>query len=150
MWTVRGRFDAAAAALADRHYSRERLSDQVGGPGYVLVFVSPCERAVWISKRHSDDTASARVLADGYPPDTYRCAIFRNEGAGLSSRLILAAMALTVERWGPEPCGWQTYVDPAKVRSPNPGYCFKRAGWRQIGVRGGKLDFIAPPIAELI
>lgn len=27
-----------------------------------------------------------------------------------------------------------TYVDRRKVRSPNPGYCFKVAGWRNCGV----------------
>lgn len=127
-WQVRNRFDAAAAALADRHYSREKRSPQVGGPGYVLVLVTPCERAVWISKRHSPDTTSARVLADGL--DAFRCGMFRNEGAGVSSVLIAAAVELTERRWGePPPDGWTTYVDRSKVASRNPGYCFKLAGW---------------------
>jgi hypothetical protein len=130
VWTVRHRFDKAAAALADRHYSRERVgSPQVGGPGFVLVLVTPCERAVWISKRHSPEASSARATADGFP-DAYRCAIFRNEGAGLASALILEAMALTVRLWGdPGTAGWVTYVKPSAVASENPGYCFKRAGW---------------------
>ena len=25
--------------------------------------------------------------------------------------------------------GWVTWVDPRRVASPNPGYCFQRAGW---------------------
>lgn len=128
-WTVRGRFDKAAAELANRHYSREKQSNQVGGPGFILVLVTPCERGVWITKRHSPDTKSARVLADGF--DAYRCAIFRNEGAGLASDLIRSAMDLTLNLWGPPPPdGWVTYVDKAKVASENPGYCFKVAGWR--------------------
>lgn len=128
IWQVRHRFDAAAAALADRHYSRERPSPQVGGPGYVLVLVSPCERAVWISKRNSPETRSARVLADGL--DAYRCQTFRNEGAGLASELICAAVELTERFWGPPPLdGWATYVDRSKVESKNPGYCYKMAGW---------------------
>jgi hypothetical protein len=129
-WTVRHRFDRAAAALADRHYSRERVgSPQVGGPGFLLVLVTPCERAVWITKRHSEDTEAPRVLADGL--DAYRCAIFRNEGAGLSSTLIVEAVRLTERLWGPPPVdGWATYVDDGAVRSTNPGYCFKLAGWR--------------------
>jgi hypothetical protein len=128
VWQVRGRFDAAAAALADRHYSRERKSPQVGGPGFVLILVTPCERAVWITKVHSQETKSARVLADGL--DAYRCSMFRNEGAGRSSDLISEAVRITEDLWGPPPQdGWATYVDAAAVASVNPGYCFKRAGW---------------------
>lgn len=26
-----------------------------------------------------------------------------------------------------------TYVEPGKIRSTNPGYCFKKAGWRACG-----------------
>lgn len=130
VWTVRNRFDAAAAALADRHYSREVVgSPQVGGPGYLLVLVTPCERAAWISKRHDPATTSPRVLADGFP-DAYRCGLFRNEGAGLASELVLAAVELTERLWGPPAGGWVTYVDRGAVASANPGYCFKRAGWR--------------------
>ncbi len=25
--------------------------------------------------------------------------------------------------------GWLTWIDPAKIHSPNPGCCFKQAGW---------------------
>lgn len=128
-WQKRGRFDKAAAVLADRHYSREVVgSPQVGGPGFLLVFVTPCERAAWISKRHSPETKSARAVADGL--DAYRCSMFRNEGAGLSSELVLAAVELTERLWGPPPLdGWVTYVSRGRVASENPGYCFKRAGW---------------------
>lgn len=127
VWQVRHRFDKAAAALADRHYSREVRSPQVGGPGYILVLVTPCERAAWITKRNAV-TSVARVNADGH--HGYRCSLFRNEGAGLSSNLIVAAMDLTVELWGSPPDdGWLTYVDTRKVTSSNPGYCFKQAGW---------------------
>jgi hypothetical protein len=128
-WMVRNRFDAAAASLADRHYSREVVgSPQVGGPGFILVLVSPCERAAWISKRNSPDTKAARVIADGL--NAYRCTMFRNEGAGLASELIVSAMEITEELWGPPPAdGWATYVDKTKIASANPGFCFKQAGW---------------------
>jgi hypothetical protein len=129
LWTRRGRFDAAAAVLADRHYSREvRGSPQVGGPGFLIVLVTPCERGVWISKYHAHNTASARATADGL--DAFRCAMFRNEGAGLSSDLIQAAMRITEDEWGEPPKdGWATYVNASAVASPHPGYCFKKAGW---------------------
>ncbi len=128
LWTVRHRFDRAAASLADRHYSREVVgSPQVGGPGRLLVFVTPCERACWITKQHVPEATSARAIADGLG-DAFRCAMFRNEGAGLASELIREAMVLTERLWGPAP-SWATYVDKSKVESENPGYCFKRAGW---------------------
>jgi hypothetical protein len=127
-WQVRGKNDPAACALADRHYSRRRPgSGRVGPPGRKLVLVTPCERAVWLT--HWPDKALAM---DGL--DCWRCLIFRNEAPGelLSSDLIRAAMALTTSLWAARPTakpGWVTWVEPAKVASPNPGYCFKRAGW---------------------
>ncbi len=128
IWTRRGRFSAAAANLADRHYSREVVgSPQVGGPGRLLVFVTPNERAVWITKQHTNTTTSARATADGFLG--YRCAMFRNEGGGLASNLIRAAVTLTEDLWGFSPHGWMTYVDQSRIASRNPGYCFKRAGW---------------------
>ena len=127
IWQIRNRFDRAAAELADRHYSREKKSPQVGGPGFVLILVTPCERAAWISKRHATTTTSARVLSDGFP-DAYRCSLFRNEGAGLASDLIVEAMRMTEDLWGAAPI-WVTYIDRDAVSSANPGYCFKCAGW---------------------
>ena len=59
------------------------------------------------------------------------CSIFRNEGPVRSSDLILEAEALAWRRWPGQRLF--TYVWPAKVRSVNPGYCFKCAGWRQCG-----------------
>lgn len=130
VWQVRHRADVAAVALANRHYSREaRGSRQVAPPAPHLVLVTPCERAVWITVRHKPEATSARALADGL--DAWRCSMFRNEGAGLSSALIREAMALTLRLWGDDlpPDEWTTYVEPGKVGSTNPGYCFKRAGW---------------------
>ena len=59
------------------------------------------------------------------------CTIFRNEGTQLSSGLIAEAMELAWERWPGERL-W-TYVDATKIRSSNPGYCFKQAGWEKAG-----------------
>lgn len=121
LWEVRRRSDVSANTLANRHYSRRRPSDRVAGPGQALVLVTPCQRAVWV-------TTYPQFNSDGL--DAWRCSIFRNEGGGLSSTLIVAAMAITAELWGERPSdGWGTYVDTRKVRSPHPGYCFKAAGW---------------------
>jgi hypothetical protein len=125
-WQIRNGFDRAARALADRHYSRRASkigSNQIGGAGRRLVLVTPCERALWVTRwpyRH--------LANDGL--DAWRCSYFRNEGAGRASDLIRAAMELTSDQWGEIPVdGWVTWIDPRKVASPNPGYCFKQAGW---------------------
>ena len=126
VWTLRTKGDAAANRLADAHYSRGRVgAGQVGPPGRLLVLVTPCERAAWISH-----WPAPALALDGL--DAWRCSMFRNEGAGLSSDLIVAAMALTRERWGREELpsdGWVTWVDRRRVPGTNPGYCFERAGW---------------------
>lgn len=57
----------------------------------------------------------------------YNCAIFRNESSRRSSDVILECEAIAIDRWGPN--RMYTYCDPAKIRSSNPGYCFKQAGW---------------------
>jgi hypothetical protein len=39
-------------------------------------------------------------------------------------------MTLTAQVWQQRPAsGWLTWVEPAKIASPHPGYCFKQAGW---------------------
>lgn len=117
-----------AAALYDRHYSRNprcKGDPRVAGPGRKLVLLTPCARAllVWRDFQSKDPTAK---------PGDINCAIFRNEGAGLSSDLLRAAMALAWARWPGRRL--YTYVNPRRVRSTNPGCCFKRAGWRVCGV----------------
>ena len=87
-----------------------------------MVLLTPDARAlfVWrrfISKDHQDGV---------------NCAAFRNEGAGLSSALILEAMCLAWRRWPGE--GLYTYVDAKKIRNSNPGCSFLKAGWRRCGV----------------
>lgn len=127
-WVLVRDGNPTAAAVYDRHYSRNpgsRGDDRVAGPGRKMVLLTPCVRAlfVWREFKTKDETAS---------PGDINCAIFRNEGAGLSSELIRAAMALAWARWPGRRL--YTYVNPRRVRSPNPGYCFKRAGWRLCGV----------------
>jgi hypothetical protein len=121
-WRASWKSDPRALELADRHYSRQTIgAHQVGGPGRSFVLVTDCGRALWLATWPE------------YPQDeldAYRCSIFRNEGAGLSSRLIREAMLRTEQAWGaPPPDGWVTWVDARRVRSTNPGYCFLRAGW---------------------
>lgn len=60
------------------------------------------------------------------------CAIFRNESQHLSSILILDAEQLAWRRWPAERL--YTYVKAEAIQSINPGYCFKRSGWRTCGI----------------
>jgi hypothetical protein len=124
VWEMRTGYDPAAISLANRHYSRrDPNASQIGGIGRRLVLVTPCERAVWITRWPLVEMAYDKL-------DAWRCAMFRNEGAGLSSDLIRAAMELTASVWDERPAdGWITWVDTAKTPGPNHGYCFKQAGW---------------------
>lgn len=120
--------NATAAALYDRHYSRNLGSvgdPRIAGPGSKMVLLTPCARGVFVWRRFKSKDPTAG-------PDDINCAIFRNEGAGLASDLIRSAMDLAWEKWGLHRL--YTYVNPKRVLSTNPGYCFLRAGWRKCGV----------------
>jgi len=116
-----------ARRLFDRHYSRNRYADGrqpklFVGPGQKMVLTTPCRRALFVWRKFISDDGQQGV----------NCAIFRNEGAGLSSSLIQEADNLADQRWPGE--RHFTYVNPRKVASLNPGYCFIRAGWRRCGI----------------
>lgn len=118
-----------AAALYDRHYSRNpgaQGDPRIAGPGEKLVLLSPCARALFVWRWFQSKDPSAGPL-------DINCAIFRNEGAGLSSGLILAAEEHARSKWGVDR-RFYTYVNPRRVRSTNPGFCFKQAGWRACGI----------------
>jgi hypothetical protein len=73
--------------------------------------------------------------------DGVNCAVFRNEGAGLSSDLIRAAEVIAWERWPGERL--YTYVDPKRTRHKrDPGRCFLKAGWRHAGWTKGGLRIL--------
>lgn len=131
MWERVTKFDPAACSLADRHYSRHKVgSPQFMPPGQTIVLLTTARDALFGWWR--PDPASGIKSMNGL--DGWTCTIFRNEGASLSSRLILAAEHKLFElasSIGPD--GMLTYVWDRKVRSANPGCCFKFAGWRAIG-----------------
>jgi hypothetical protein len=124
-WWVTHKFDVRAVRLADRHYSRrKRGSPQFMPPGQTLVLIADDAVFGW----WRPDPSSGIVAMNNL--DGWTCTIFRNEGCERSSVLILdAERALVQTARGCGPSGMLTYVWDGKVRSPNPGYCFKRAGW---------------------
>lgn len=131
MWQRVTKFDPRTAALADRHYSRRKVgSEQFMPPGQTVILLSDDERAVFGWWR--PDPASGIKAMNGL--DGWTCTIFRNEGQRRSSDMILAAeIALVATGCGCGPSGFITYVWDSRVRSVNPGFCFKQAGWRRTG-----------------
>jgi len=118
--------DDTARSLFDRHYSRYRYADGrtralFVGPGEKIVLLTPCARALFVWRKFRSADAQSGV----------NCAVFRNEGAGLSSHLIRAAERVAWERWPGERL--YTYVNPVAVASSNPGWCFMAAGWQRCG-----------------
>lgn len=136
-WIVTTRSDPTVRALRDRHYSTKRPGGRtVGPPGRVVVLRTADGLAGWIT--HYPDP---QLVLDGL--DALRCTLFRNEGPRLSSELVLEAERISEATLGAPPDGWVTYVEPGKVRSANPGYCFRVAGWSRdrewIGWQPGRL-----------
>lgn len=125
MWERVTKFDARCAALADRHYSRRKVgSPQFMPPGETIVLYQPGAVFGWWRPHPRSGIKQMNGL------DGWTCTIFRNETALRSSALILEAEAF-IGDCGPD--GLITYVFDARVRSANPGACFKAAGWRRTG-----------------
>jgi len=132
-WEVVTKFDRRACDLADRHYSRRKIgAPQFMPPGETLILY--CSGAVFGWWRpHPRSGLRAMNGLDGWT-----CTIFRNESDCLSSDLILEAeeaLKRTGRNCGPH--GLLTYVYDRKIRSTNPGFCFKKAGWSLfVGLNG--------------
>ncbi len=123
---ITNHFDGECAELADRHYSRRTIGARqfcYSGRKLVLRDAGGLVLFVWMYP-------DATMRMDGQ--EGYNCAIFRNESTRRSSEIILEAEGFALAKWGPNRC--YTYVDPRRIASKNPGYCFKVAGWRYVRV----------------
>jgi hypothetical protein len=128
--------------MADRHYNRQSVgAANFVPPGRCVVLRAP--RAVWVTS-----WPFAEYVKHAWA-GAWVNSLFRNEGQGLSSELILQAVAATRAVWPEVPeLGLITFVDAGKVRSENPGYCYRRAGFRRVGrTVGGLLAFQLLPEA---
>ena len=124
--------DARAFALMRNHYSFQPYADgrrqDLGnrnrhlftGPGQKMVLLGADCRALFVWRKFIDRSGQHGV----------NCAVFHNESDQLSSELILEAEQLAWQRWPNERL--YTYVNPLKISSSNPGYCFKKAGWHRV------------------
>lgn len=116
-----------AAELFSRHYSKHHYTDKrqtnrFVGPGERVVLLSRCQRAllVWKKFRSLDNQVGVS------------CSIFRNESTMLSSDLLREAEFFVYNKWGDTRV--YTYVNSKKIKSSNPGFCFKAAGWNFCGI----------------
>ncbi len=131
-WLVVKDGDDRARGLYRRHYSRRIYRDgrnprQFVGPGEHIVLLTPGSDALFVWRSFIDMRGEEGV----------NCAVFRNESTLLSSDLIREADEIADRRWPGQ--RHYTYVNPRKVRSTNPGYCFIAAGWQRCGLTPGGL-----------
>lgn len=134
LWWLTRDGDVDCLKLYERHYSCYRYRDGrkrtlFAGPGEKLVLRTFAGDAFFVWRRFIDDSGQQGV----------NCAAFRNESTHQSSELIRQADAIADFAW--PGCRHYTYVDPKKIRSANPGYCFLVAGWRRCKhrTRNGKM-----------
>lgn len=128
--------DDRLRGLMHRHYSARHYRDgrkprKVIGPGeYIALMTIDCQAAFIWRKFISDDGQEG-----------VNCSMFRNEGNLLSSQLIIEADDIAWQRWPGQRL--YTYIGDNKIKSVNPGYCFKKAGWRFCGRnKSGKLSIL--------
>lgn len=137
VWQLSHRFDPRALPIADRHYNRRKVgSPQFVPPGRCPVLLTSGADALWVTSwpyaqyvRHA--WAGAMV-----------CSLFRRESWSpyRASELITMAVAATRANWPDIPeLGMITFVNARLVKPKlDPGYCYIRAGWRNVGhTKGG-------------
>ena len=124
-------FDQEMRFLADRHYSRRTVgARQFCYSGRKLVLRNAEGTILWVWMYPDPQYRMDMQMG-------YNCAIFRNESKRLSSEIILEAERFAIEKWGPN--RMYTFIDPRKIKSKNPGYCYKIAGWKYEGLsKSGK------------
>jgi hypothetical protein len=147
IWERSDRFDPRAREMADRHYNRQKVgTPQFVPPGRCFVLWAP--NAFWVTS-----WPFAEYVRHAWP-GAWICSAFRNEGAGLSSELIVDAVAATRWFYGrPPDLGMVTFVDADKTRRKrDPGRCYRRAGFQHVGFTKGGLyalqllpDAMPPP-----
>jgi hypothetical protein len=146
LWYLTRDGDRSCLAMYERHYSAYRYRDgrqrtQCVGPGEVIFLRTADADAIFVWRKYIDDTIPEQTGVE--------CAIFRNEAPHRyeSSELIKQADAIADHCWPSE--RHYTKVDPAAIRSANPGCCFKAAGWRSCGqTQNGKLILERVPASE--
>ena len=168
-WLLSSSSDPRALAVVDglgrfrrfgAHYSRRTPGSRTfTGVGQEIVLVTDNGRTVWAVIRQKTParigtgTSRGRLgESDGAVCYVWRNMMFRNLYGGVASDLIREAVARTYAEWAcrygdvpTEPL--RTEVDVARVRSGEPGRCYRLAGWTDGPLRRGKLILYAPTIS---
>lgn len=135
-WRESWRAEPAARDIADRHYNRQSIgAANFVPPGRCVVLVIPAE-AFWVTSWPFPEYVKHAW------PGAWVCSAFRNERRDLhlSSELITEGIAATRFYWTPPPEGMITFVDASKTRRKrDPGRCFLRAGFKNVGETKGGL-----------
>lgn len=152
MWAESWRADPVARALADRHYSRQRIgAAQFVPPGACVVLRTRAGGAYWVTS-----LPLAQFVKHEWA-GAWICSAYRRESGPLASTAITEALAATRYLKGdPPPLGIVTMFDPAIVpgfirRTPEGpvmewGYSYYKAGWRYAGwTKGGLFVRQLPP-----
>lgn len=134
-WLVVKDGDPGARALMDRHYSRRHYGDN----RKPKLFVGPGEKMVLVTEQYDALFVWRKFISDD-GQDGINCAVFRNESTSIASEMILEAEVLAWSVWPGKRL--YTYVNGKKIKSVNPGYCFKMAGWRVCGASKGGLTIL--------
>lgn len=141
-WRRSWRASPIGASIADRHYNRQKIgSPQFVPPGGCLVLLTDDRAALWTTS-----TPLPQFVKHAWP-GAWINSLFRYEkhddSQHLASDLIRAAVAHTRAEWPNVPdLGMVSFINPRKVESRNPGYCYLKAGFRKVGAtKGGLLAF---------
>ena len=126
--------DPRGRSMVDRHYSgiKGHKSRLFMGPGEKLVLMTNDSRALfgW----------SKMLIERMDKQEGVNCTVFRNEGDMLSIWLVMMASEFAWTRWPDHRL--YTYVNPEKINSTNPGFCFKKAGWTTVPGRSKKSGLV--------
>lgn len=139
------------------HYSRRTPGSKTfTGVGQEIVMLTVDETAVWAVVRQktparvgSGSSRGRTGVTDKASKYIWRNMLFRNLGETLSSTLVRQAVALTYIEWkkryGVLPNEvMRTEIGVSQVRSRNPGYCYKVAGFHNARTVRGKVYLDAP------
>lgn len=134
-------FDPEMSFLADRHYSRRTVGARQFLYNGRKIVIRNAEGTILFGWMWPQE----QMRMDGQTG--YNCAIFRNESPRKSSEIILECERIAFEKWGPR--RMYTYVDPRKTKVIKRhgrrivGFCFVKAGWKEIGISKGGLHLLA-------
>lgn len=130
----------AAFNIFQRHYTygknkqrdknkHKKNGKRMIGPGETILLLSVDEISIfaWKKQKYSQDGqtgVNSCIFHNGHTKE--------DQFYLQSSDMILQAEQIAWARWPGERLF--TYVNPRKIKSANPGYCYKQAGWKQIGI----------------